>query len=483
MAKEFISPVNGANENGGAHSHSAFKRSVPPPHPLNLVRLRLINEVTEGLHRKLTVVSAPAGYGKTTLVSQWASRAPVKAAWLSLDKNDNDPGIFFKNLIACLQTVQRNIGTDAFRMLQSERKPSMEALLKKTIEQIGMALQDFVIVLDDYHLIEAPSVHNIITFFLEYLPPQMHIFILSENDPPYALAPLRAGEQLKEIRAPYLAFTQDEATVFFNDMMALKLAVGEISALITRCEAQPAALKYAALNLEHSTQPPADFIAAFENDGRAPVIFPVENLLSRQQEDVIRFLRKVSILEYLGEPLCDAVCGSNDNGHILQKLSSRGEFISPLDDKGYWYGIHPFLKEALLKQFRETTTEDWKDLHSRASLWFLQQGMLKPAFQHLLAAGNFEAAGQIIEQNAFGMLGNGELVTVKNWLESLPESILQKRPMLAVCQSWALIITNRFEEVEPYLEYALNAIENAVQPEEIRGHVNAIREYLRERDA
>lgn len=481
MKKEFL-PANGANENNDRHSIAALKRSVPPPHPLNLVRLRLINEVNKGLRRKLTVVSAPAGYGKTTLVSQWASQAPVKVAWLSLDKNDNDPGIFFKNLIACLQTVHQNIGKEAFQMLQSEQKPSMEAVLKKTIGQIGMVLHDFVIVLDDYQLIEAASVHNMMAFFLDYLPPQMHIFIISESDPPYPLAPLRADEQLKEIRAPYLAFTLDETTVFFNDLMALKLAVGEISALITRCEAQPAALKYAALNLKHSPQTPADFIADFENDGRAPLYFLIENLLRRQPEDVIRFLRKSSILEYLCEPLCNAVCGTNESGHVLQELSSRGEFISPLDGEGYWYGIHPFLKEALLKQFTETTTEDGKDLHSRASLWFLQQGMRDPAFQHLLAAGNFEAAGQIIEQNAFEMLRNGELATVKNWLESLPENILQKRPMLAICQCWVLIITSRFEEVEPYLELALNAIGNAVQPEEIRGYVKAIREYLTERD-
>jgi LuxR family maltose regulon positive regulatory protein len=466
-------------------SFAELKRSIPPSNPLNLFRLRLINHVNEGLGHKLTVISAPAGFGKTTLLSQWASRSPVKVVWLSLDKNDDDPGWFFRNLIACLQTINKNIGKEAFKMLQAEPKPSMEAILKKMTAQAGMVLQEFVLVLDDYHRIESPPVHNMVTFLLDYLPPQMHIFISSETDPPWSLAALRSAGQLKEIRAPYLAFTQDEANAFFNDLLQLKLAYGEISALITRDEALPSRIKYSALCLRQAGQNAADFISSFEGDEREPTAFQLEYLLNVQSSATIRFLRKICLLEYLNAPLCGIITEGVDavSSEMLQKLADEGLFITAVDAKKQWYSFQPFIKEMLRKQLMETGTENWAGMHQQVGQWFAQSGWMRQAFRHALAAKDYNFAGQIIEQNARDMLQGGELVTVESWLASMPDKVIQSRPLLSICRAWVLIITQRFNEVEKYLKDALSAPGNTPAPDVIINHVNAIQDFLAERES
>jgi LuxR family maltose regulon positive regulatory protein len=462
-------------------SFASLKQTIPSLSSRDLFRLRLINQLNEGHRRKLTVISAPAGFGKTTLLSQWVSRSPVKVAWLSLDRNDNDPAWFFRNLTASLQTVNKNIGKEAFKLLQAEPRPSMEEVLKNVTEQIGMVLQDFVLVLDDYHRIESPPVHNMVSFLLDYLPPQMHLFISSETDPPWSLAALRSAEQLMEIRAPYLAFTLDEASSFFNDMLQLKLAYGEISALITRTEAVPARIKYAGLYLQQTGQIAADFIPAFEGDEREPLVFLVENLLKVQSPEMIGFLRKICLLEFLNAPLCTLLTGDAGSGEKLQKLSGEGLFIWPIDAEKHWYGFPPFLKTLLRKRLTEIIVEDWPELHRQAGRWFAQTGWKRLAIRHALAAEDYNFAAQIIEQSAQEMLQNGELVTVESWLASLPDNVVKSRPMLSVCRAWVLIITRRFDEIEQFLESALSALNNASAPDDIISHVNAIREFLAER--
>jgi LuxR family maltose regulon positive regulatory protein len=341
-----------------------------------------------------------------------------------------------------------------------------------------MVLQDFVLVLDDFHRIESPPVLSMIGFLLDHLPPQLHLFISSETDPPWSLAALRSAEQLTEIRTPYLAFTLDEVSSFFNDVLQLKLAYGEISALITRTEAVPGRIQYAGLCLQQTGQPATDFISAFEGDERDSLSFLVENLLKTQSPEMIGFLRKICILEYLNAPLCTLLTGDAANGEKLQQLAEKGLFLSSLDVEKQWYGFHPFVKALLRKQLSETGAENWPELHRQAGHWFAQSGWRRLAFRHAIAATDYDSAAQIIEQNAQEMLQNGELVTVESWLAALPDQVIQSRPMISVCRAWVLIIAQRFDEVEQSLQSALGALDNATSPDEIIGHVNAIREFL-----
>lgn len=461
---------------------------IPLAHNQDLLRPRLIARLNEGLRCKLTVLSAPAGYGKTTLLGQWARQEGIKIAWLSLQPDDNDPARFFKRLLAALQTVHPAIGKGIFEMLRggsltdsADEKPTMEQALRKLLDQAGLVLADFAVVLDDYQHIHSPPVHEILTFLLEYQPPQMHVFISSESDPPWSLAALRSSGQVNEIRAPYLAFSMDEASEFFNGVMQLQLSYGEISALVSRAEAHPAALKYAALCLKEERGAAADFIAGFEQDDRGAVPYLVEMLLGRQSPEVQAFLSRASVLELLSPALCQAVSGQENSEKLLRQFAETGAFLTAADSAGEWFRFQPFLKPFLNDYFRGLAGETREILHQRAARWFAGQGFIDAAFHHALAARDFELAGQLIEQNAREMLQNGELVTVERWLSAMPEAAINARPMLSICRAWIAIITQQFERVEAYLETALAARENSPESGEILRHVEAIREFLAQR--
>jgi len=461
---------------------------VPPAHGRDLPRPRLIARLNEGLRCKLTVLSAPAGYGKTTLLGQWARQGGIKIAWLALQPDDNDPARFFKRLIAALRTVNPAIGKGIFEMLRGENlpggsaeKPGMEEALRRLLGQAGLALHDFAVALDDYQHIQSPPVHEIVTFLLEYQPPQMHVFLSSESDPPWSLAALRTAGQVNEIRTPYLAFSMEEASALFNEVMKLQLSYGEISALVSRSEAHPAALKYAALCLQEERGPATDFIAGFEQDEREALTCLVERLFQRQSAEMQAFLSKVFMLELLSPALCEAVSGQGNSAALLRQLAETGALLAPADSAGEWFRFHPFLKTFLPAYFRRVAGEAAEVLRRRAARWFAGQGFIEEAFQHGLAAHDAELAGQLIEQNAREMLQNGELITVERWLNAMPEAAFNARPMLSICRAWIAIITQQFEEVETHLETALAAQGNSLQYGEILNHVEAIRGFLTER--
>ncbi len=471
-----------------SHALNNLHQQIPPAHGRDLLRPRLIARLNEGLRCKLTVLSAPAGYGKTTLLGQWARQAGIKIAWLALHPDDNDPARFFKRIIAALRTVNPAIGKGIFEMLRGENlpggsaeKPTMEEALRRLLDQAGLALHDFAVVLDDYQHIQSPPVHEIVTFLLEYQPPQMHVIVSSESDPPWSLAALRTAGQVNEIRTPYLAFSMEEASEFFNGVMQLQLSYGEISALVSRVEAHPAALKYAALCLEEERGPAADFIAGFEQDEREALTCLVEMLFQRQSAEMQAFLSKVFALELLSPALCDAVAGRENSRDLLRQLAETGAFLAPADSSREWFRFHPFLTTYLHDYFRNIAGEEAGVLRRRAARWFAGEGFIEEAFQHGLAAHDAELAGQLIEQNAREMLQNGELATVERRLSAMPEAAFNARPMLSICRAWIAVITQQYEEVETHLETALAARGNSSHPEEINGHVEAIRGFLAER--
>jgi len=455
-----------------------LKLAIPYLDKHTLIRLRLVTEMNKGIAGKLTLISAPPGFGKTTLIGQWAAQADQKYAYLALDEFDNDPAVFFRNLLACLQKINKKFGEGLLKMLQSGSAVSMETVLKQLVAQMGMVLSNYAVIFDDYHRIAAAPVHNMIAFLLAHLPPQAHLVISSETDPPFELSQLRASGLLKEIRAPYLTFTMDEAQALFKTVMQLQMPFGDITALVVRTQARPAALKYAALCLTRYSNL-SEFVAEFENDERDAEVFLMEILLKNQLEAVQRFVPQIAGLDWINPALAAQVTEEKSGGKMMRTLSEAGEFVVALPDG--WFAMKPSVRSILLQRLREKKPEKLSELHQRAGEWHSKNGSVFFAIKHALAAEDYSRAAQLIETHAMEMLQNGFLVTINGWLAALPESIIEKRPMLSIILAWVKIIANDRNAVEAHLQNALKARENAPDLPEIDAHVNLIREYFDEK--
>ena len=330
----------------------ATKLYIPLPRPKAVSRPRLLERLNDGLHRKLTIISAAAGFGKTTLVSEWIAGCGRPAAWLSLDEGDNDPTRFLTYLVAALQTLAPNIGSGALASLQSPQPPPIESILTALLNEITTAQDHFILVLDDYHVIDFPPVDQALNFLLEHLPPQMHLVIATREDPQFPLARLRARGQLTELRAANLRFTPAEAAEFLNQAMSLQLSAEDIAALEARTEGWITGLQLAALALQGSLsmqgQPDTtSFIRSFTGSHRYILDYLVEEVLQRQPERVSSFLLQTSILDQLCGPLCDAVTGQMDGKEMLKTLENGNLFVIPLDDQRQWYRYHHLFADVL----------------------------------------------------------------------------------------------------------------------------------------
>ncbi len=346
----------------------ATKLYIPPPRPKVVLRPRLIERLNEGLYRKLTLISAPAGFGKTTLVSEWlaartedrglrtetvtsslspqSSALSTRVAWLSLDEGENDPTRFLTYLVAALQTIAATIGAGVLGVLQSPQPPSTETILTALLNEITTIPDHFVLVLDDYHVIDAKPVDTALTFLLEHLPPQMHLVIATREDPQLPLARLRVRGQLTELRTADLRFTPSEAAGFLNQVMDLDLSAEEVTALETRTEGWIAGLQLAALSMR-GREDVARFVRAFAGDNRYIVDYLVEEVLQRQPERVRSFLLQTSILDRLSGPLCDAITDQNDGMVLLDALERGNLFVVPLDDTRHWFRYHHLFADVL----------------------------------------------------------------------------------------------------------------------------------------
>src|SRR5918997_601220 len=316
----------------------ATKLYVPPPQSRVVPRPRLTERLNEGLHRKLTLISAPAGFGKTTLLGEWLAGCGRPAAWLSLDEGDNDPTRFLAYLVAALRTVATDIGEGVLGGLQSPQPPPTETILTALLNEINAIPDDFVVVLDDYHLIDARPIDDALAFLLEHLPPRMHLVVATREDPHLPLSRLRVRGQISELRAAYLRFTPSEAAEFLVGVMGLSLSAEDIAALEDRTEGWIAGRQLAALSMR-GREDVAGFIRAFAGDNRYVVDYLVEEVLQRQPERVRSFLLQTSILDRLSGPLCDAVTDQEEEeGNVLLETLERGNlFVIPLDDKRQWY--------------------------------------------------------------------------------------------------------------------------------------------------
>lgn len=431
----------------------ASKLYIPPPRSKIVLRSRLSDKLNEGLNRKLTLISAPAGFGKTTLVSEWVADCGRSTAWLSLDEADNDLSRFLAYLIAALQTIAENVGEGMLSVLQSPQPLPTETTLTTLLNEIATIPDNFILVLDDYHLIEAKPVDDALIFLLEHLPPQMHLAITTREDPPLPLARYRARGHLTEVRATDLRFNPTEATEFLNQVMGLNLSTEEVSALETRTEGWIAGLQVAALSMQGRADT-TSFIQAFSGSHRFVLDYLVEEVLQSQTERIRSFLLQTSILDRLTGPLCDAVTGQEKSNVMLATLERGNLFVVPLDDERQWYRYHHLFADVLQARLMEEQPNQGSALHLRASQWYEQHDLPSHAIHHAFAAKDFERAASLVELAWPAIFMGFQPATWLGWVKALPEEMVHARPVLSVGYAWTLLDGGELEGVEARLRDA-----------------------------
>ncbi len=455
------------------------KLYVPPPRPKIVFRPRLIERLNEGLSSgcKLTLISASAGFGKTTLVSEWVAGCEKPVAWLSLDEGDNDPARFLIYVIATLQTIVADLGKGLLAALQSPQPPPSETILTTLLNEISTIPNNFVLVLDDYHVIDSQPVDQALTFLVEHLPPRMHLVIATREDPPLPLSRLRARGQLTELRAADLQFTPAEAAEFLNQVMGLGLTDGDVAALETRTEGWIAGLQLAALSMQ-GHQDAASFIKSFTGSHRFVLDYLVEEVLQQQSESIQTFLLRTSILDRMCGPLCDAILlNSPASGQeTLEHLEHTNLFIVPLDSERHWYRYHHLFGDLLRQRLGQP--QELPNYHLRACEWFEANNDLSEAYNHALAAGDFERAARLAEVAWQGMERSFQTVAWVGWVKKLPDAVVCSKPRLCVQLGWAFSDAGDLEASETHLQYAERAMADAVEQTEFKslpGNIALIR--------
>ena len=440
----------------------ATKLYIPPPRAKIVLRPRLIERLNEG--SKLTIISASAGFGKTTLLSAWVADCGRPVAWLSLDESDSDLSRFLTYVIAALQAIQPALGENLLATLQTPQPPPIETLLTSLLNEISALPDDpstgsgqcLILILDDYHLLDSKAVDSALTFLVEHQPPQLRLIIASREDPPLPLARLRVRNQLTELRAADLRFTPAEAAEFLNQMMGLNLSAEDIAALDKRTEGWIAGLQLAALSMQgHASRDAASFIKSFTGSHHFILDYLVEEVLQSQPEPVRNFLLQTAILDRLSSPLCNAVTGQEDGRGMLEALERGNLFVIPLDDQRQWYRYHHLFAEVLLAHLREAQPDRVSMLHLRASEWYEQNGLRSDAIRHALAAEDFERAAGLIEL-AWPAAEEGSIqqATWLGWVKRLSEELVRARPVLNVWYAYALLGSGEMEAAESRLKDA-----------------------------
>jgi LuxR family maltose regulon positive regulatory protein len=454
----------------------ASKFYYPPRRPDLVQRPHLLESLDQGLSGKLTLVSAPAGFGKTTLVSEWIRAGGHPTAWLSLDKNDNDPSRLLIYLISALQRIDPQIGVDVKAALEESLAPGFEILLTRLISELERLPEKSIIVLDDYHLIEAKPVHEVISFLIEYLPPAIHLVICGRTDPPLPISRLRVRGEVNEVRTSQLRFTNIDAAVFLNDRMGFDLSPDGIAALEARTEGWIASLKLAALSMQGRQDWP-EFIAKFSGSNRYVIDYLVDEVMARHPEEVQTFLRRTSILERFCAPLCEYVAGGSRDLDIIDYLDRSNLFLIPLDDHRVWYRYHHLFADFLSQRLRVSEPDKIPELHRRASQWFQHEGLVDEAIQHALAAGDLEGAARLVDGIAVELVVRREANKLLKIVEQLPSSLLQSFPMLCIWYAWALYFMGQLDRVEPVLSLVeVNQKNGPAAPNP--GYVTTVRAYL-----
>ena len=436
----------------------ATKLHVPGPRLGLVARPRLVAALDEGLARGLVLVCAPAGSGKTALLADWVRSAGRPVAWLSLDAADDDPARFWRHVVAALDRARPGIAERAGPLLGPPAPASFEGLVTALVNDLAQAGEDAVLlVLDDYHLIDAPPVHTPLAFLLEHLPPGLRLVLASRSDPPLPLARLRAGGQLTELRAAELRFTAEETAALLREAIGADLPDAAAAALAARTEGWAAGLQLAALSLRGQADP-AGFVAAFSGSHRYVLDYLADEVLAGQAKQVRGFLLETSVLERLSGELCDAVTGRTDGQATLEQVERAGLFLVPLDEVRGWWRYHHLFADLLRARLQQEQPGRVTQLHRNAAAWYEEHGLADDAIGHAVAAGEMLWAARIIEQY-FDMVYHirGEVATFRRWLSMLPDEVVRSRPRLLLAQAIMAMTIGHFEVVEPLLDAVARA--------------------------
>jgi LuxR family maltose regulon positive regulatory protein len=455
-----------------------------PSHPPNLVsRPRLLKRLEHGSNGKLTLISAQAGFGKTTLLSEWISQCGRPVCWISLDERDNDPQRFLKYILAGLQRLNKNYGESTQFDHLASRSQEAEDFLTNLVNDISTISEPLILVLDDYHVITEALIQQMMLFLLDHMPPQMHMIVSSRSDPPWPLSRLKVYGEILEIRSQEMRFTMQEAATFLNDMMGLELSAENIAALEKRTEGWIVGLQMAALSLQQRPDKDA-FIEAFTGSHRYVVDYLVEEVLEQQPPEIQDFLLKTSILTRLSGPLCNAVVGRQDSQDVLVELEQKNLFLIPLDDERRWFRYHHLFADLLHYHLKHTLGNIVLDLHERASTWYEENGLMADAIHHALVANKIDRIVQLMNDMIIQTLDYSELKALLDWLERLPEPEAMRYPWLLVTRTWAYFNAGDYMLVEENLVELDRLLTSQAIPGEsanrIRGHAAAIRSYLAE---
>lgn len=448
----------------------ATKLYIPKTRPNAVLRRRLTDKLSKGLYRKLTLISAPAGYGKTTLVCEWLSVCGRQVAWLSLDEGDKEITRFLSCLITSLQTLEETIGEGVLAVLQAPQPPPIEWVLTALLNEIATIPYSFLLVLDDYHTVNSEPINHAIFYLLQHLPAQMNMIITTRENPDIPISRLRVRDHLTELGSADLRFTLSESESYMNGVMELNLSPDTIISLESSIEGWIAGLHLAALSIQGDLDA-HQMIQSFTGGHRYVLDYLVEEVLQQQTEAVQNFLLHTSILDRFCGSLCDEVMQdpSVSGQEILKELHRKNMFVVPLDNEGQWYRYHHLFAESLRQRLHASWSESCiTELHHRASVWYEHNGFDIEAFRHAVESADTERSALLLEGRGMPLHLRGAADIVLNWLESLPEDRLDAKPALWVIYGSALLIAGRPTGVEHKLKAAETALADASQDEDIR---------------
>ncbi len=427
------------------------KLYIPKPRKALVRRIRLIDRLNTGFERKLTLISAPAGFGKTTLLSDWIAQSQLPVAWVSLDSGDNDPVYFIKYIIAALQSIESKFGESALTLLQSPQQLPLDVIIINLIQDIENISDNFVLVFDDYHSIDTGKIHQLVDLLIDRMPPQMHLVIATRVDPNLPLSRLRVRNQLNEFRSSDLGFTLDETVQFFNKVMNLDISIQDIEILETRTEGWIAGLQLAALSIQGRSDI-SDFIKSFAGDDRLIVDYLAEEVFNFQPENIQNFLLQTSILNRLSEPLCDCVTNQKGSQKMLEELERANLFLVPLDNKRCWYRYHHLFSDLLRQRLYQKKHDIVNQLHLKASKWFEANNLIEEAIEHALASKDFDRAAHLMEVFRMIKWQGGDQVLLFKWLDQLPNEHKLNKPNLGICHAKILLENGQPEAAEKILD-------------------------------
>jgi LuxR family maltose regulon positive regulatory protein len=417
------------------------KISLPAMRHLLVPRKTVLRKLSAGVQdgHLLTLVSAPAGYGKTTTVRMWVVAAGYPAAWVTLEKSDNDLKQFLTYFLTALGQADDALGHAALEVVENTHEIDLQRVLGLLINDLYQLDQPIILVLEEYQLIENEKIDQVLESILNQAVSTLHLVITTREDPNLPLTRLRVRNQLTEIRAADLSFSFEETGEFFSNVMRVNLSKEEMEVLKNRTEGWVAGLQLAALSLKES-QNAAKFVEAFRGTHRHVLDYLIEEVLNRQPEEIREFLRRTSILDQLSPSLCEAVTGQGASRRYLHYLESNNLFLIALDEERTWFRYHALFAELLKNQLLKTEPEHVDVLHARAADWYEKNGFIQKAVEHAFQLSSSDKASKLIEQHAIPMLYQGEVSTVVGWFDRLPGSFMQSSPMVGISKAWALAL-------------------------------------------